>query len=92
MERFVQSNAHSLIVREDILSVGMAAANAWGLLLLTLMLGYGLVEFPRSLWYSASTRWTLTDCEMSAPRLREAAIDADTEVYDVTRVIIFIDE
>jgi hypothetical protein len=67
----------------------MAAANAWGLLLLTLMLGYGLVEFPRSLWYSASTRWSLTDCEMSAPRLREAMIDADTEVYDVTRVIFY---
>jgi hypothetical protein len=35
------------------MGIGIAAANAWGLLLVILFLGYGLVEIPRKIWYKA---------------------------------------
>eukprot|EP00727_Mastigamoeba_balamuthi_P013827 m51a1_g9067 hypothetical protein (789) ;mRNA; f:91909-94699 len=35
---------------EDLINLCMMLANAWGLLLLILLLSYGLVEIPRSLW------------------------------------------
>jgi hypothetical protein len=40
------------------MGIGIAAANAWGLLLVILFLGYGLVEIPRKIWYQARTKST----------------------------------
>jgi hypothetical protein len=41
------------------MGIGIAAANAWGLLLVILFLGYGLVEIPRKIWYQARTKRAL---------------------------------
>ena len=35
--------------------IGITASNTWGLFLLVLLLGYGLVEVPRSLWHKSQT-------------------------------------
>ena len=35
---------------DDVSGLIIAASNTWGLIILVLMSGYGLVEFPRSLW------------------------------------------
>ena len=64
----------------------MAAANAWGLLLCTIMLGYGLVEVPRSLWYSASCRYNLRQLELKAPKAKETMVDSEAEIYDIAKV------
>ncbi|KAJ3093164.1 LMBR1 domain-containing protein 2 [Quaeritorhiza haematococci] len=65
----------------------MAGANAWGLLLSTALLGYGLVEVPRGLWYTANTNWNLRYSEFQAPKLKEAVVDAESEIYEVAREI-----
>ncbi|KAJ3410939.1 LMBR1 domain-containing protein 2 [Chytridiales sp. JEL 0842] len=71
--------------KEDLMTFLMAAANAWGLLLSTVMLGYGLVEIPRSLWYSSSTRWSLRYLELQAPKAKEAVVDSEAEIYEIAR-------
>jgi len=39
---------------DDVSGLAIAASNTWGLVLLVLMAGYGLVEFPRSLWHMSN--------------------------------------
>ncbi|KAJ3037907.1 LMBR1 domain-containing protein 2 [Rhizophlyctis rosea] len=65
----------------------MAAANAWGLLLSTFMLGYGLVEVPRGLWYDANVDWCLRYLEFRAPKVKEAMVDAEADLYEAAREI-----
>ncbi|KAI8812480.1 LMBR1-like membrane protein-domain-containing protein [Cladochytrium replicatum] len=79
----------SKVFREtsDLLAFAMAGANAWGLLLVTVMLGYGLVEVPRGLWFHASAHWSLRYLEFHAPRRKEAMVDAEAEMYEVAREI-----
>ncbi|KAJ3112694.1 LMBR1 domain-containing protein 2 [Phlyctochytrium bullatum] len=70
----------------DLMAFLMAAANAWGLLLCTFMLGYGFVDIPRKLWYYSSTRWHLQFLQLQAPKTKEAMVDAEAELYDVAKV------
>ncbi|TPX42249.1 hypothetical protein SeMB42_g05216 [Synchytrium endobioticum] len=78
--------------KEDLMAFAMAGANAWGLFLVTIFLGYGLVEVPRGLWYSASTRWKLAHLEFEAPKMNDAVMDAEAEVYGVAREIAIISQ
>ena len=54
----------------------MSLGNAWGLLLLLLLLGYGLVEIPRSLWRSAHYRTRLDRCRFEIVDVRKKLLDA----------------
>lgn len=54
----------------------MSLGNAWGLLLLLLLLGYGLVEIPRSLWRSAHYRTRLDRCRFEIVAARKKLLDA----------------
>lgn len=56
----------------------MAGSNAYGLLLCTVMLGYGLVEYPRSLWYYGGVKTRLTYLEFYAARWKDEAFDAES--------------
>lgn len=76
--------------REDLLAFAMAGANAWGLLLCTVMLGYGLVNVPRTLWKSANIHYMLGKLEFEAPKVKESVVDAESEVYEVTKVSFLI--
>lgn len=42
----------------------MAVANAWGLFLATIMLGYGLIDIPKRLWHDSDPVKSLNDLEM----------------------------
>lgn len=58
-------------------------ANGWGLLLIVLFLGHGLVEVPRDLWRTADYHAHLRSLQYRAPGMKEAASDAEIEFYDV---------
>ncbi|KAJ3010590.1 hypothetical protein HKX48_007319 [Thoreauomyces humboldtii] len=75
------------IDQDTLLTMGMAAANAWGLLLITIMMGYGLVEVPRTLWYDADTARCLRYMEFIVPGSKESMVDAEAEIYDIARQI-----
>jgi len=66
-----------------ILGMGMAAANAWGLILLILLLGYGLVEIPKKLWHS-SNRTVLLKWYCYQATIQKEQLDKDKKEMDVT--------
>ena len=74
------------LVSRQLLDLAMAGANAYGLLLLTIMLGYGFVSLPKQLWKMANAEQTLLDYEVHAPLYREAMVDTESEVYEVAKV------
>lgn len=46
----VTAAATSGLRPDELVGLGMALANVWGMLLMVLLLGYGLVDIPRKLW------------------------------------------
>ncbi|KAJ3224307.1 LMBR1 domain-containing protein 2, partial [Clydaea vesicula] len=77
---------------EDFMNLLMAAANGWGLILVTVMLGYGLVEFPRSFWYGANHLQRLHHLEFNAAKYRDDAVDSESELYDAAKELAYADK
>jgi len=50
-------------------AIAAAASNTWGLTLLVLMLGYGLVEVPRTLWNSSKRGYSLNQAYFKISKL-----------------------
>ncbi|KAI8929153.1 LMBR1-like membrane protein-domain-containing protein [Entophlyctis helioformis] len=75
------------ISASDLITLAIPAANAYGLVLLTILMGYGLVEIPRGLWYNADVQWVMRYLEYKAPKLKEACLDSEAEIYQVARLI-----
>lgn len=68
--------------KDSLIAVGIAAANAFGLTVLMLMLGYGLVEFPRYLWHQANPQLQLDYFYFKASQLYQKISDIDGELFD----------
>lgn len=66
----------------------MAASNAWGLLISTLLVGYGLVELPRSLWFQSDNNQQLIDCYYKAVKCKEEWMDSEYEVNEVCQAVL----
>ncbi|KAI8640315.1 LMBR1-like membrane protein-domain-containing protein [Parasitella parasitica] len=76
-----------LTTREGIQSYVMAAANSWGLFLVIVFMGYGLVSLPRSLWYSGSYDRHLFQHYANAARLKEECMDSEIEFNDLAKTM-----
>lgn len=70
----------------------MSMANAYGLLLIVVFLGSGLIEFPRDLWYSAYHKRSLRFLQLRAPKVKEAFMDEDAELHHIARLISYVNE
>eukprot|EP00051_Salpingoeca_urceolata_P002092 m.47100 g.47100 ORF g.47100 m.47100 type:complete len:763 (+) comp11900_c0_seq1:732-3020(+) len=57
-------------------SIAIAASNTWGLLMLVVMLGYGLVDVPRFLWRRSNRTYTLRLYQFRAAKLSAELADA----------------
>ncbi|KAK7075102.1 LMBR1 domain-containing protein 2 [Halocaridina rubra] len=64
-------------------AIAASASNTWGLFWLVLLLGYGLVEVPRSFWHSASTLHTLHHAYFRAAKLSQEKAEANEHVGDL---------
>ncbi|KAK3882291.1 hypothetical protein Pcinc_013321 [Petrolisthes cinctipes] len=64
-------------------AIAASASNTWGMFWLVLLLGYGLVEVPRSLWHSASTIHTLHHSYFHAAKLSQERAEANERVNDL---------
>ncbi|KAM4808748.1 G-protein coupled receptor-associated protein LMBRD2 isoform 2-T2 [Rhinophrynus dorsalis] len=64
-------------------TIGIAAANTWGLFLLVLLMGYGLVEIPRSHWNGAKKGYLLMKTYFKAAKLMTEKADAEENLEDV---------
>ncbi|RKP37893.1 LMBR1-like membrane protein, partial [Dimargaris cristalligena] len=68
----------------------MAAANSWGLLLIIIFMGCGLVAVPRRLWHSANLEREFEQIEAKAVGLKDDWFIAEMDLYDLlakTRVV-----
>lgn len=74
----------------EIQTIGIAAANTWGLFLLVLLLGYGLVEIPRSYWLSSSNSFLLAKTYFKVAKLATEKAAAEENLADAMEVRLFI--
>lgn len=61
----------------------IAASNAWGLLLSTVLMGYGLVAVPRHLWHLANPGEQLVTLYCVAVSMDEARLSTQFELQDI---------
>lgn len=74
--------------RTEFQTIGITAANTWGLFLLVLLLGYGLVEIPRSYWLSSSHDYLLAKTYFKAAKMSSEKAAAEENLADVMEVRI----
>ncbi|EPZ35123.1 LMBR1-like membrane protein domain-containing protein [Rozella allomycis CSF55] len=67
---------------QTLISFVMALSNAWGMLLLVMFLGYGLVEVPRSFWNKANKKAWLLRMQFEAPKVKEELDDSIGDYED----------
>ncbi|KAL7392006.1 hypothetical protein ABVT39_017964 [Epinephelus coioides] len=73
-------------------TIGITAANTWGLFLLVLLLGYGLVEIPRSYWLSSSRGYLLTKTYFKAAKMATEKASAEENLADVMEEVAGVHE
>uniref|UniRef100_A0A8C9ZC88 LMBR1 domain containing 2a n=1 Tax=Sander lucioperca TaxID=283035 RepID=A0A8C9ZC88_SANLU len=67
----------------ELQTIGITAANTWGLFLLVLLLGYGLVEIPRSYWLSSSHGYLLAKTYFKVAKMATEKASAEENLADV---------
>ena len=72
--------------RRQLQTIGITAANTWGLFLLVLLLGYGLVEIPRSYWLSSSHGYLLAKTYFKTAKMATEKASAEENLADVMEV------
>ena len=72
--------------------IGITASNTWGLFLLVLLLGYGLVAVPRSMWYRSNTSLHLKQTYFKLAKLHGEKCEAEENLEDILNEIKTIAE
>lgn len=72
--------------------IGITASNTWGLFLLVLLLGYGLVEVPRSFWQRSQTSLYLKQIYFKIAKLHGEKCDAEENLEDILNEVKAIAE
>ena len=81
---FVYIATHDLDLTWDRLkAIAASASNTWGLFVLVLMLGYGLVEVPRNCWNRSLKGYQLTRAYFKIAKLMSEKSDAEENLDDV---------
>lgn len=76
----------------ELQTIGITAANTWGLFLLVLLLGYGLVEIPRSYWLSSSHSYLLAKTYFKAAKMATEKASAEENLADVMEEVAGVHE
>ncbi|XP_061527811.1 G-protein coupled receptor-associated protein LMBRD2B-like [Phycodurus eques] len=63
-------------------TISITAANTWGLFLLVLLLGYGLVEIPRSYWLSSCHAHLLAKTYFKVAKMASEKVAAEENLAD----------
>ena len=66
--------------------LGITASNTWGLFLLVLLLGYGLVEVPRGIWNNSKRGHMLSYTYFKLAKLSVEKTEAEENLEDVLDV------
>ncbi|XP_026177509.1 G-protein coupled receptor-associated protein LMBRD2B-like [Mastacembelus armatus] len=76
----------------ELQTICITAANTWGLFLLVLLLGYGLVEIPRSYWLSSSHGYLLAKTYFKAAKMATEKAAAEENLADVMEEVAAVHE
>ncbi|XP_060552917.1 G-protein coupled receptor-associated protein LMBRD2-like [Ruditapes philippinarum] len=68
---------------EKLKVIGVTASNTWGLFLLVLLLGYGLVEVPRYVWNNAKHSYMLSRTYFKIAKQSTEKTEAEENLEDV---------
>ena len=68
----------------------VTASNTWGLFLLILLLGHGLVDIPRGFWRASSLSFRLAYTQFKLAKVSSEKAEADEELEDVLGVSIIL--
>lgn len=74
------------LFREKLKVIGVTASNTWGLFLLVLLLGYGLVEVPRLVWNNAKHQYMLSRTYFKIAKQSTEKTEAEENLEDVLEV------
>ncbi len=72
--------------RPQIKVLAITASNTWGLFLLVLLMGYGLVEVPRTIWNSSKKGYMLQHTYFKIAKLSIDKTEAEENLEDVMDV------
>lgn len=86
----LQPNLHLNFDRIKAIAAG--ASNTWGLFVLVLMLGYGLVEVPRNLWRTSHRGYKLDRAYFKIAKLMVERSDAEEASDDTLNTLCAVDE
>ena len=75
-----------VVCRGQIKVLAITASNTWGLFLLVLLLGYGLVEIPRLCWNYSKRRYSLERIYFKVAKMSLERIEAEEEQEDALAV------
>uniref|UniRef100_A0A0B8RU41 Plasma membrane protein n=1 Tax=Philothamnus irregularis TaxID=1899461 RepID=A0A0B8RU41_9SAUR len=89
---YVAINPNISLQWSQLQTIGIAAANTWGLFLLVLLLGYGLVEIPRSHWNGAKKGYLLMKTYFKAAKLMTEKADAEENLEDIMEEVRKVNE
>ncbi|XP_030048897.1 G-protein coupled receptor-associated protein LMBRD2 [Microcaecilia unicolor] len=89
---YVAVNPNLHLEWSQLQTIGIAAANTWGLFLLVLLLGYGLVEIPRSYWYGSKKGYLLMKTYFKAAKLMTEKADAEENLEDMMEEVRKVSE
>ncbi|XP_076051172.1 LMBR1 domain-containing protein 2 homolog [Oratosquilla oratoria] len=64
-------------------AIAASASNTWGLFWLVLLLGYGLVDVPQSIWFTASPLHALSHAYFRAAKLAQERAEANERLNDL---------
>ena len=83
---------HLLCCSEKLKVIGVTASNTWGLFLLVLLLGYGLVEIPRLVWNNAKHQYMLNRTFFKIAKQSTEKTEAEENLEDVLEVLNTVTE
>ena len=63
------------------------AGNTWGIFMLIFLLGYGLVEVPRSCWLASRLTYQLNYAQFKLAKVRTEKADTEEEASSVLEVL-----
>lgn len=86
MSCFIRISIIYFYYRQKLKAIASSASNTWGLFLLVLLLGYALVEVPRTLWNNSKRGYTLEYCYFKAAKLSVEKCEAEETVDDLLEV------
>ena len=71
---------------ENLKVIGITASNTWGLFLLVLLYGYGLVDIPRTVWWSSHIQYTLNQTYFRVAKLSMECSETQEKYEDTLEV------